>query len=165
MLRSYYETKEILTRIHQKSSDLRRITTTALERATKKYDLQSRQLKDTQKREKYKIYGELLTTYGYELQGGEKSLTCDNYYTNEPVTIPLDETKSALENAKRYFDRYAKQKRTYEALTVQIAETKEDIEHLESISNALDIARQESDLADIKRELTEYGYIRKHSNS
>lgn len=164
MLRSYYETKEILTRIHQKSSDLRRITTTALERATKKYDLQSRQLKDTQKREKYKIYGELLTTYGYELQGGEKSLTCDNYYTNEPVTIPLDETKSALENAKRYFDRYAKQKRTYEALTVQIAETKEDIEHLESISNALDIARQESDLADIKRELTEYGYIRKHSN-
>ena len=62
-------------------------------------------------------------------------------------------------------DRYAKQKRTYEALTVQIAETKEDIEHLESISNALDIARQESDLADIKRELTEYGYIRKHSNS
>ena len=70
MLRSYYETKEIQTRIHQKSSDLRRITTTALERATKKYDLQSRQLKDTQKREKYKIYGELLTTYGYELQGG-----------------------------------------------------------------------------------------------
>ena len=50
-------------------------------------------------------------------------------------------------------------------MTVQIAETKEDIEHLESISNALDIARQESDLADIKRELTEYGYIRKHSNS
>ena len=49
-------------------------------------------------------------------------------------------------------------------MPVQIAETKEDIEHLESISNALDIARQESDLADIKRELTEYGYIRKHSN-
>lgn len=164
MLRSYYETKEILTRIHQKSSDLRRITTTALERATKKYDLQRRQLKDTEKREKYKVYGELLTTYGYELQGGEKSLTCDNYYTNKPVTIPLDETKSALDNAKRYFDRYAKQKRTYEALTVQLAETKEDIEHLESISNALDIARQESDLTDIKRELTEYGYIRKHSS-
>lgn len=163
MLRGYYETKEILTRIQQKSSDLRRITTTALERTRKKFDLQSRQLKDTEKREKYKVYGELLTTYGYELHGGEKSLTCENYYTNEPVTIPLDVTKSALENAKRYFERYAKQKRTFEALTVQLAETKEDLEHLESISNALDIARQESDLAEIKRELTEYGYIRKHS--
>lgn len=164
MLRSYYETKEILSRIHQKSSDLRRITNTALERTRKKYDLQRRQLQDTEKREKYKVYGELLTTYGYELHGGEKSLTCENYYTNETVTIPLDETKSALENAKRYFERYAKQKRTFEALTVQLAETKADMEHLESVSNALDIARQENDLSDIKRELTEYGYIRKHGN-
>lgn len=165
MLREYYETKEILTRIRQKSSDLRRITTTALERTRKKYDLQSRQLKDTEKREKYKIYGELLTTYGYELQGGEKSITCENYYTNEPVTIPLDETKTALENAKRYFERYAKQKRTFEALSIQLAETRQDMEHLESISNALDIARQENDLEAIRQELVDYGYIRKHSSN
>lgn len=164
MLREYYATKEILSRIHQKSSDLRRITTTALERSHKKYDLQSRQLKDTGKRDKFKVYGELLTTYGYELKGGEKKLTCDNYYTGEPITIPLDDTKNAMENAKRYFDKYAKLKRTYEALSVQIAETQEEIKHLESISNALDIARQESDLTAIKQELTEYGYMHKHSS-
>lgn len=164
MLHEYYETKEILSRIHQKSSDLRRITSTALERSRKKYDLQSRQMKDTQKRDKYKVYGELLTTYGYELQGGEKSLTCDNYYTGKTITIPLDDTQDAMGNAKRFFDKYAKLKRTCEALTVQLAETKEEIEHLESISNALDIARQESDLAAIKQELTDYGYIRRHSS-
>ena len=163
MLREYYATKEILSRIHQKSSDLRRITTTALERSRKKFDLQNRQLKDTEKRDKYKVYGELLTTYGYELQGGEKKLTCDNYYTGEPVTIPLDKNKDAMENAKRYFDKYGKLKRTFEALTIQIAETQEEISHLESISNALDIARQESDLAAIKQELTEYGYLRRHN--
>ena len=164
MLYEYYATKEIVSRIKQKSSDLRRITTTALERARKKYDLQEKQLKDTDKRDKYKVYGELLTTYGYELKGGEKSLTCDNYYTNEKVTIPLDETKSAVDNAKRYFEKYAKLKRTFEAMTVQTAETKEEIEHLESISNALDIARYEEDLTAIKRELTEYGYIKRHSD-
>lgn len=163
MLHEYYETREILSRIHQKSSDLRRITSTALERSRKKYDLQSRQMKDTQKRDKYKVYGELLTTYGYELQGGEKSLTCDNYYTGKTITIPLDDTQDAMANAKRYFDKYAKLKRTCEALTVQLAETKEEIEHLESISNALDIARQESDLAAIKQELADYGYMRRHS--
>ena len=157
MLYDYYATKEILSRIHQKSADLRRITTTALERTYKKYDLQKKQLKDTEKRDKLKVYGELLTTYGYELKGGEKKLTCDNYYTNEPVTIPLDETKSAMENAKHYFDKYGKLKRTFEALTVQIAETEEEIEQLESISNALDIARHEEDLAAIKKELVEYG--------
>ena len=164
MLYDYYAAKEIISRIKQKSSDLRRITTTALERARKKYDLQEKQLKDTDKRDKYKVYGELLTTYGYELKGGEKSFTCDNYYTNEKVTIPLDETKSAVDNAKRYFEKYAKLKRTFEAMTVQTAETKEEIEHLESISNALDIARYEEDLTAIKRELTEYGYIKRHGD-
>ena len=162
MLFDYYHTKELLGRIRQKSADLRRITQTALERSQKKYDLQEKQLKDTGKRETYKVYGELLTTYGYELKGGEKSLTCENYYTNTEITIPLDETKTAVENAKRYFEKYAKLKRTYEALTEQIEETKMEIEHLQSISNALDIARYEEDLSDIRRELTDAGYIRRH---
>lgn len=161
MLHFYYSEKEVLSRINQKSADLRKITNTALERCRKKYDLQQKQLKDTDKRDKYKVYGELLTTYGYSLTGGEKSLTCDNYYTGEPITIPLDSTKDSLENAKHYFDKYAKLKRTFEALSLQIKETKEEMEHLESISNSLDIARQEEDLAFIKDELTEYGYRKK----
>jgi predicted ribosome quality control (RQC) complex YloA/Tae2 family protein len=165
LLSDYYAQKEIYARIHQKSFELRRVTTTALERCRKKYDLQEKQLKDTEKRDKYKVYGELLTTYGYSLKGGEKKLVCDNYYTGKEISIPLDETKSAMENAKRYFEKYAKLKRTFEALSVQIEETKEEISHLESISNALDIARQESDLSSIKRELTEYGYMKKHGGT
>lgn len=164
MLYDYYHTKEALGRIHQKSADLRRITKTALERSLKKYDLQKKQLKDTEKREKYKVYGELLTTYGYTLQGGEKSFTCDNYYTGESITIPLDENKSAVDNAKKYFDRYGKLKRTMEALSIQIQETSQEIQHLSSISNALDIATQEADLAAIRRELEETGYVRRHGN-
>lgn len=164
MLFDYYAAKEVYSRIHQKSFDLRRITNTALERNRKKYDLQEKQLKDTEKREKYKVYGELLTTYGYSLSGGEKSLTCENYYTGKEIQIPLDDTMDAMANAKRYFDKYAKLKRTYEALSVQIQDTKEEISHLESISNALDMARQEADLSAIKRELTEYGYMKRHTS-
>ena len=78
---TYYSSKETITRIRQKSSDLRRIVQTALERNYKKYDLQLKQLKDTEKREKYRIYGELLNTYGYELSGGDKEFPCINYYT------------------------------------------------------------------------------------
>lgn len=163
MLYDFYKAKEIYSRIRQKSFDLRRITTTALERNRKKYDLQEKQLKDTEKREKYKVYGELITTYGYSLTGGEKKLICENYYTGKEIEIPLDDTLDAMANAKRYFDKYAKLKRTYEALTVQIKETKEEIHHLESISNALDIARQESDLTSIKQELIDYGYMKRHS--
>lgn len=166
VLENYYASKNRFTRIRQKSSDLRRIVQTALERNYKKYDLQEKQLKDTEKREKYKIYGELLNTYGYELTGGEKKLTCLNYYTNEEVTIPLDDQMTAQENAQRFFEKYNKQKRTFEALNELIQETKKEIDHLESISTALDIAQQEADLLPIKEELMEYGYIKKrHSGA
>lgn len=57
MLETYYATKNTLTRIHQKSSDLRRIVQTALERNRKKLSLQEKQMKDTAKKEKYKVYG------------------------------------------------------------------------------------------------------------
>ena len=71
LLEDYYASKNTVSRIRQKSVDLRKIVQTALERNYKKYDLQLKQLKDTEKREKYRIYGELLNTYGYELTGGE----------------------------------------------------------------------------------------------
>ncbi len=161
LLAHYYAEKNIYTRIRQKSADLRRIVQTALERNVKKYDLQLRQMQDTEKREKYRIYGELLNTYGYSAKPGDKSLEAVNYYTNEPVTIPLDPTLTATENAKKYFEKYNKLKRTFEALSELTKEVKEEITHLESISAALDIALQEEDLVEIKEELTESGYIRR----
>lgn len=162
LLESYYAEKNTLTRIKQKSVDLRKIVQTALERNYKKYDLQMKQLKDTEKRDKYKVYGELLNTYGYELTGGEKELTCLNYYTGQDIRIPLDSQLSAQENSQKFFEKYNKLKRTYEALTDLTLETKKEIEHLESISTALDIALKEDDLVQIKEELTEYGYIKRH---
>ena len=162
MLEHYYATRNVITRIRQRSADLRRIVQTALDRNRKKYDLQQKQLKDTEKREKFRIYGELINTYGYNLEEGAKKLTCLNYYDNKEITIPLDETKTPQENAQHYFEKYNKLKRTWEASVKLTEETKGEIEHLESISTALDIARSEEDLVQIKEELTEYGYIRRH---
>ncbi len=161
VLRQYYAMKNTVTRIRQKSSDLRRIVGTALDRTRKKYDLQLRQLKDTEKREKYKVYGELLHTYGYSAEPGAKSMKALNYYTNEEITIPLDETMTAQENAKRYFDKYSKLKRTYEALTELTQETRADLDQLESIQTFLDLALSEEDLVQVKEELTDAGYIRR----
>lgn len=161
VLQQYYAMRNTVTRIRQKSSDLRRIVGTALDRTRKKYDLQIRQLKDTDKREKYKVYGELLHTYGYSAQPGDKSLKALNYYTNEEITIPLDETLTASENAKRYFEKYNKLKRTYEALVELIEETKSDLDQLESIQTFLDLALSEEDLVQVKEELMDAGYIKR----
>ena len=164
LLSQYYREKEALTRIRQKSVDLRKIVQTALERKIKKYDLQLKQMKDTQKRDTYKVYGELLTAYGYNASPGDKSILVNNYYTGEDLTIPLDPDLSAIDNAKKYFERYNKLKRTYEALSALTLQVKAEIDHLESISASLDIARREEDLSQIKEELTQTGYIRRKGN-
>lgn len=161
LLEYYYAEKNMITRIRQRSVDLRKIVQTALERNVKKYDLQLKQLADTEKREKYRIYGELLNTYGYGVEPGASSLEVLNYYDNQMLTIPLDPTLSAGENAKKYFEKYQKLKRTYEALTTLTAETKAEVEHLSSISTSLDIALQEEDLVQIKEELIESGYMKR----
>lgn len=161
LIRSYYSAKDRITRIRQKSSDLRKVVQTALERNRKKYELQKKQLRDTKSREKYKVYGELIHTYGYNLEEGAGYLDALNYYTNETIRIPLDPQKTPHENAVRYFEKYNKQKRTFEALSTLIRETQDEITYLESIVTALDIARNEEDLAQLKEELTDSGYIRR----
>lgn len=161
ILEHFYAARDTYTRIRQKSVDLRKIVSTALERNHKKYQLQLKQLKDTEKREKYKVYGELINTYGYNLEEGAKSLEALNYYTNEMIKIPLDPQLTPMENSKKYFEKYNKLKRTYEALSELTVETKAEIGHLESIATSLDIALNEDDLVQIKEELTEYGYIRR----
>lgn len=160
LLKDFYGKRQAFTSMRQKSADIRQIVQTLLNKDNKKYDLQLRQIKDTEKREKFKVYGELLTAYGYNVEPKSTSYTCENFYTGEEVTIPLDPSLSAIENGKKYFEKYNKLKRTYEALSEITWKTEEEIEHLETIKVSLDSAESEADLSDIKRELRDSGYIR-----
>ncbi len=161
VLEEYYAKKNLLTRVRQKSADLRRIVSTAIERDSKKYDLQLKQMADTKKRDQYKVYGELITAYSYEAEPGTDSLQVLNYYTDEEITIPLDKTLSPMENAKKYFEKSNKLKRTAEALNTHLAETKASLDYMESVRLSLDMAQTENDLNLIREELIESGYLRR----
>lgn len=166
MLYDFYSSREAFVLNRQKSSDLRRIVNTALERASKKYDLQEKQLQDADKKDIYRVYGDLLNTYGYSLKGGESSFTTENFYdNNKEITIPLDKNKSAKENAKKYYDKYAKLSRTTKALSEEILKTKNDMEHLQSIQTALEVSSDDESLSQIRQELVDFGYIKKHSSA
>ena len=163
LLESFYREKNNVVRIRQKSADLRHVVQTAIERCSRKYDLQLTQLRDTEGRDKFRLYGELLTAYAYQIPSGSESAEVDNYYTGEKLMIPLDKDKSVSENAQRYFDRYGKLKRTY--VSRLITESESDLEHLRSIQTSLDIAVAEEDLIQIRQELVQGGYIKKKSSS
>ncbi len=164
VIRRFYEKKDRQNRIRSKSEDIRHVLKTLTERASRKLDLLEKQYADTEKREKFRIYGELLNTYGYSLQGGEEFLECENYYDeNRLIRIPLDPDFSAGENAARYFDRYQKLKRTREAVGTQITECWDMLYHLDSIGASLALCESEADLNELRREMADSGYIR-HQN-
>lgn len=163
LIENFYAEKERVVRIRQRSADLRHIVSTALERTERKLSLQRKQMKDTEKRDTYRVYGELLNTYGYQIGEGDTILEAENYYDGTMVKIPLDPTMSFSENAKRYFEKYNKQKRTYEALTDLLVQSEQESNHLQSVLTALDTAEGEGDLAQVRAELVETGYIKKRS--
>ena len=163
VLETYYAQKNASSRIRQKSADLRHLVNTMLERESKKLDLQERQLKDTGKRDKFRLYGELLNTWGYNVPSGASSVTLPNYYDNDTeVKITLDPNKTASENAQRYYEKYEKLKRTFEALSELTEQTRSEVEQLKSIQTFLDQAQSEADLNQIREELVTSGYLKKH---
>lgn len=165
MIRTYYGTREKVTRMRQKSADLRHIASSARDRVRKKLLIQEKQMQSTEKRETYRIYGELLNAFGYSAEEGAREFTCTSYYDGQPVTIPLDPLLTTSENAQHYFARYNKLKRTAEAMETQIAESRADSEQLDSILVAIDLAETESDLAEIRRELEAYGFAAKKAKT
>lgn len=156
----FYAEKAKAVRMNQKTADIRHILANAIERTSRKYDLQIAQMKDTEDREKYKIYGELINTYGYEIKPGDRSLTCVNYYDGESITIPLDDQLTPSQNSQKYFAKYNKKKRTREALDTLTCETKQFLDYLLSVRHSLDIAENEADINAIKEELRGSGIIR-----
>lgn len=163
VIRRFYTVRDLQSRMKQRSTDLRKVLNTLLDRTSKKLSLQEKQLAGTEDRDRFRLYGELLNTYGYSLKGGEQSLTCENFYDGKKITIPLNRDLSALENAKHYFERYDKLKRTRESVLKQLEESRNELSHLESIGTALDIAESDADLREIRKEMVDYGFL--HSSS
>lgn len=161
LLETFYSEKNLSTNMKQKSADLRKIITNLIERNSKKLDMQLKQMKDTSKKEDWRIKGELILASQYMIKPGDMELITTNYYTGEEVKITLDPELSAVENANKLFAKYQKAKRTEEALDGQISETKQMLEHLESIEISLLTSKTQEDLSQIKEEMMEFGLIKR----
>ena len=162
LLYSYYSLRAESARMRQKSSDLRRLVQNHLERSQRKRILQEKQLADSQKKEKYRVYGDLLNTYAFQVPAGADSFVAENFYDdNKPLRIPLDKNLTPAENAKKYFDRYAKLKRTELAVGQELEKTVQEEAHLSSVLTALELATEESDLAEIREELAAFQYVKR----
>lgn len=162
MLEDFYQRRDAVYRLTQKTTDLRKILTTLLERCQKKAFTHEKSLTETQDRDLLRIKGELLTAYLHKVERGVKVFGTENFYDeNKPIRIDLDPTLTPAENAQRYFKQYNKQKRAAIALQEQITQNKNDREYLESVMVALLTSSGEEDITEIREELSGLGFIKK----
>lgn len=105
---------------------------------------------------KYQLYGELITANLYKIKNENlKEITLENYYTNENITIFLDDRYTPNINAKHFFKKYHKLKNTLEIVSKQKEETSRELNYIESIVYELENSSTLEDVQDIFEEMSE----------
>lgn len=162
VLDKYYTINDKLDRIHQKSQAIKKSIQVKLERSLNKLAKQKQELLDSQKREKYKVYADLISANLYRIEKGMEEVELENFYDENlsKITVPLDKKLSGTENAQMYYKKYAKLKNAYKLLLSQIPETEKEIEYLENVLNSLDNCTEIVELEEIKEELIMEGYLK-----
>ena len=159
MLDVYYADKAERDRVKQVAASVIKKIQNELKKNRDKLKKQERELLATDNAEIFRQKGELLNTFLNQVPNDKTSVTLENYYTNEPLDIALNPALSPAQNAQRYFHRYQKLKQAVKFLGEQIAKTKETIHYLESVESNLENA-DVSEIADIREELIQTGYIK-----
>ncbi|MGH2275778.1 NFACT RNA binding domain-containing protein [Streptococcus uberis] len=162
LLDYYYLEKAERDRVSQQASDLIHRVQNELDKNRLKLRKQEAELKATENAEDFRQKGELLTTYLSLVPNNKESVTLDNYYTGEPLTISLDLALSPNQNAQRYFKKYQKLKEAVKHLSGLIEETKQSIHYFESVEYNLSQANLD-EIEDIREELVQAGFMKRRA--
>lgn len=161
LLDSFYGERDRIERRRAKSQDIQRVLTTAMERLSRKVNLQTEELRQCTDRERWKMYGDLIHANLYQLKKGETVARLENFY-EEPaalVEIPLDPLLTPAQNAQQYYRNYQKARTAEEKLTQQIEQAKQELDYVDTVLEELSRAETEQDLNEVRQELAEQGYL------
>lgn len=113
------------------------------------------ELKETDKLETYKLWGNLLTIHAYENIKHKEFIVIENIFdeSQRKIKIPLIKEKSLSENSQIYFKKYNKMKTRIQIGNQKLEKCKENIESLKDILYFSTIISNEEDLNILKKEL------------
>lgn len=124
-------------------------------------------LKDCEERDKYRLYGELITSNLYKLTNIHTDyIELENYYDNNNlIKIPLEKKYSPNINAKHYFKKYNKLKNALQIVSLQKSETETELNYIESIIYEIESASSVTEIQEILDEISENLIIKKKQHS
>ncbi len=166
LLDEYFGRRDKAERIRQRTADIFRLLTNAEARLEKKLALQRQDLLACADKERYKLWGDLITGNIYRLSRGMQTAVLENYYDDAcpTVEIPLDKRLTPQQNAQKYYKKYNKSKTAEIELAKQIKLAEAELEYIYTVFDSLTRAESESDILEIRAELHGSGYASRMKN-
>ena len=124
-------------------------------------------LKECDKMDLYKLYGELITSNLYRISDyPQTEITLENYYDdNKLISIPLDKTMSPSKNAKYFFKKYRKLQNTISIVLKQRELAEAELTYLDSIVYEISEAKTVADIDNIYSEICDNLLYDKNANT
>ena len=165
MLDEFYDARERQELSARRGRELTHAASVARDRMARKAENLKRDYAATQKRDEFRLRGDLITANLYRMKGGEKVLHAENYYEDgcPTIDIPLDPLLSPQQNAAKNYKQYNKLKTAEFHLREQIEKAENERAYLESVLQELSQAETEQEFNEIRRELQETNYLKKSS--
>ena len=166
LIDKFFDERDRNERIKQKAGDLLHIINNAQARLSKKIVKLTEELAATDECDRFRHEADLLTANLYQLKKGMEKVTVVDYYSENcpEISIELDKQLTPAGNAQQKYKKYTKLKNGKIYLSEQIEKSKNELEYIESVIESLSRADGETELAEIREELSASGYSSKLKN-
>ena len=167
LLDEYYLRRDQAEAMRRKSQSLTKTIKNLRDRTARKLAMQREELRLSENRETIRRRADLITANLYRIQRGDRVLHAEDFYEEgmPTVEIPLDPLKTPQQNAAQLYKQYQKAKTAETHLTALIAEGETSLHYLNSVLDEISRAEGEQDLAAIRAELRESGYLKREKSA
>ncbi len=160
LLDVFFAAADRTERTKQRARDLLKLLMNSYERVSRKLELQKKELAECSEREVFRVCGDLINANIYRLEKGMTKCTLEDFYSGEPREIALDARLTPAQNAQKYYTEYRKLDTAEKMLTELIQKGGEELVYIDSVFDCVSRTENEAELAEIRRELREQGYLR-----
>lgn len=166
LLDEFYFSADLAARIKTAAADITKLVKNLYSRTEKKLSLRISDLEKSKDRENLRIYGELIKANISSIENGTEKARVVNYYDENfgEIEIPLNPALSPAKNADKYFKEYKKSYTAEQTLSRLIEKDREELIYFESVLESIEKANTVSQIAEIREELENGGYIKRTSS-
>lgn len=160
LLDAFYAQRDAGERMKQRAHDILRVLTNLSDRTSRKLGHQREELTRSGDRETLRIYGDLINANLHAIPRGASSAQLIDYYDPDcgTITVPLDPSLSAAQNAQKYYKDYRKAQTAEQILQRQIAQGEEELRYFDTVFDALSRSATWRELGELREELAAGGY-------